>query len=244
MSVQRGRVLLAEPDQAQRERLTHELARAGFTVNAVNDGKAAAEALQLGAFDVLLAEIHMPGNSHLELVSVIRDHEILLPVVLMTGQPSVDSAVGALRLGVVDYITAPPEFDELVIRLDTAISKGRAVQALADAEQRALVFAESVATLERAIAAFSTATPAGPNSSSRPPHAEPLAHLGADELARLSPREREIARLLALGTPVISVATTLALSPNTVRNHIKSIFVKLRVHSQLALLSKLAGHRQ
>jgi DNA-binding NarL/FixJ family response regulator len=244
MSVQRGRVLLAEPDQVQREQLTSALSRVGFTVDAVNDGKAAAQTLQLGDFDVLLAESHMPGNSHLELVSVIRDHELLLPVILMTGQPSVDTAVDALRLGVLDYITTPPELDELVDRLDTAISKGRAVRALADAEQRALVFTESVAALERAITVFSTATPAALNPSSRPPYAEPLAQLSAEELARLSPREREIARLLALGKAVLSIATTLALSPNTVRNHIKSIFAKLRVHSQLALLSKLAGHRQ
>jgi DNA-binding NarL/FixJ family response regulator len=244
MSVQRGRVLLAEPDQAQCEQLTRALERAGFAVDAVNGGKAAAEALQHGDFDVLLAEIHMPGNSHLELVSVIREREILLPIVLMTGQPSVDSAVGALRLGVVDYITTPPELDDLVVRLDTAISKGRAVHALTDAEQRAAVFSESVAALERAIAVFSSATPAGPNPSSRPARAEPLAQLSADELARLSSREREIARLLALGKAVGSIATTLALSPNTVRNHIKSIFAKLRVHSQLALLSKLAGHIQ
>ncbi|MET0794189.1 MAG: LuxR C-terminal-related transcriptional regulator [Polyangiaceae bacterium] len=37
------------------------------------------------------------------------------------------------------------------------------------------------------------------------------------------------------------VATSLELSPNTVRNHVKSVFVKLRVHSQVELLSKLAG---
>jgi DNA-binding NarL/FixJ family response regulator len=242
MSGARGNVLVADDEHGSRDILGRSLRKEGFLVEAVCNGKEALQALRNGVFDVLLADLNMPGNARLELLTLMRDEQVLLPVVLMTGAPTIDSAIGALRLGVLDYITKPFELDELVTRLDVAIEKGRALHALADAKQRAQFFAESVAVLELAINAFTGPAPARASSASPDKRLDPLANLSPDELSRLSPREREITRLLALGNGVGSVATTLNLSPNTVRNHIKSIFVKLQVHSQLALLSKLAGH--
>ncbi len=244
MSFERGRVLLADDEQAMREYLGRALRKEGFFVEAASCGADVAMLFRNTPFDVLLSDINMPGNTQLELLSLIRDEEIILPVVLMTGQPSFDSALGALRLGVVDYIMKPLDVEALLLLLDQAIRKGRALRALGDAKQRSAVFTESVAALELAMTLC-----APTRSAVRAPTAEeklsnPLMYLSADELSRLSERERDVTRLLALGTPVSGVAAALKLSPNTVRSHIKSVFVKLRVHSQIALMSKLAGHAQ
>jgi DNA-binding NarL/FixJ family response regulator len=242
MSTVRGEVLLAEDEAPLREQHGRGLRQAGFSVLGVGTGKEAAQAFSARKFDVLLADIDMPGNSKLELLSFIRDEAFSVPVVLMTHEPTVESLIDALRHGVVDYITKPLDLVLLAPRLDEAIQKGRTLRALADVKRLAAAFAESVSTLEATLCKAGQGSPASPNRLPAETAVDPLAHM-AHEVERLSPRELEVARLLALGKAVQDVASALDLSPNTVRNHIKSVFAKLRVHSQVELLSKLAGHR-
>lgn len=195
----RGAVLVAEDHAPLRSSLVSVLQRAGFFAAGATTGKEAIELLRQRKFDVLLADINMPGNASLELLITASEASIRVPVVLMTGEPSVETAVGALREGAIDYLTKPFAPEALLARLDLAVQKSRALAAEND----------------------------------------PLAGLTASELARISPREQEITRLLARGNPAKDVAVMLALSPNTVRNHVKSIFAKLQVHSQVELLLKL-----
>lgn len=198
----RGHVLLAEDHAALRVSLVSALRQAGFTVRGVESGDEAIALLTSETFDILLADINMPGNAQLELV-----HEVLargIGVVLMTGQPSVDTAVGALQAGAVDYLTKPISPELLIQRLDAAIVKSRSRQAARGA----------------------------------------LTGLSAEDLDRLSQREREVVTLLSVGQPPKQIATRLGLSSNTVRNHVKTIFAKLRVHSQVELLLKLRGRER
>ncbi len=242
MSSERGEILLAEDEAPLRDLHGRGLRQAGFSVHGVGTGKEAAQAFGSRKFDVLLADVNMPGNANLELLSVIRDRGVSVPVILMAQKPTIENLLDALRHGVVDYLTKPLDLDTLAPRLDEAIQKGRTLRALADVKRLAAAFAESVATLEEALClAGQRPTHAGTRLASDAPP-DPLAQI-ASEVERLSPRELEVARLLALGKAVQDVASTLDLSPNTVRNHVKSVFAKLRVHSQVELLSKLAGHR-
>ncbi len=240
MSSDRGDILLAEEETLGRELHGRELRRAGFSVLDVASGHEVTSAIDERRFDLLLADINMPGNTNLELLSFIRDRGVSVPVVLMTRQPTLDSAVEALRRGVVDYLTKPVDLKSLLPRLDEAIQKGRTARALADVKRLAAAFADSVTTLEEALCAVGQGRPS-PSSRASDPPADPLALVAAGEVERLSPRELEVARLLGMGRGIAEVASTLDLSPNTVRNHVKSVFVKLRVHSQVELLSKLAG---
>lgn len=197
----RGTVLVAEDHAPLRTGLVTALRRAGFTAEGAESGQAAASRLLSRAFEVLLADINMPGNAQLELLSQAK--ALGIAVLLMTGEPSVDTAIGALQGGAIDYLKKPIAPELLVQRLDAAVVKARAAGA--------------------------TGT---------------LSGLAPDELERLSLREREVVALLAVGNPPKEIATRLGLSANTVRNHIKSIFAKLRVHSQVELLLKLrSGER-
>lgn len=240
MSSDRGEVLLAEDEAPLRDLHGRGLRQAGFSVLGVGSGKEAAQAFGSRKFDVLLADVNMPGNGNLELLSVIRDRGVSMPVILMAQKPTIENLLDALRHGVVDYLTKPLDLSTLAPRLDEAIQKGRTLRALADVKRLAAAFAESVATLEEALCLAGQRPTQTSARFSEPP--DPLAQI-ASEVERLSPRELEVARLLALGKAVQDVASTLDLSPNTVRNHVKSVFAKLRVHSQVELLSKLAGHR-
>jgi DNA-binding NarL/FixJ family response regulator len=194
----RGTVLVAEDHAPLRTSLVTALRRAGFTAEGADTGQSAAARLLSRAFEVLLADINMPGNAQLELLSQAK--ALGVGVLLMTGEPSVDTAIGALQGGAIDYLKKPIAPELLLQRLDAAVTKARAARV-----------------------------------------AGTLSGLPPDEQERLSLREREVVALLACGTPPKEIATRLGLSANTVRNHIKSIFAKLRVHSQVELLLKLRG---
>lgn len=74
------------------------------------------EALKLLAerdFDLVVTDIQMPGMSGIEMLRKIREAHGDLPVVIMTGFPSVETAVSAVRLGAVDYVTKPFHPDDL-----------------------------------------------------------------------------------------------------------------------------------
>jgi len=75
----------------------------------------------------------------------------------------------------------------------------------------------------------------GPSKAGLPPASR------SDHYKQLSPRECEVVDLLLGGHTVLEVSGALQLSANTVRNHVKSIYRKLRVRSQIALIAKLAG---
>ncbi|VAW99261.1 hypothetical protein MNBD_GAMMA20-1531, partial [hydrothermal vent metagenome] len=62
--------------------------------------------------------------------------------------------------------------------------------------------------------------------------------LSADELAALSSREQGVLKLLLDGHRVSGIASRLHISPHTVRNHLKALFLKLNVHSQSQLIGK------
>ena len=198
----RGAVLVADDQASLRALLVTQLRRAGFTADGAATGADAAVLLAERSFDVLLADINMPGNAELELLSQAQSFGAA--VVLMTGAPSVDTAIGALQGGALDYLKKPIDPELLLQRLDSAVAKSRAAKASRTS----------------------------------------LRELPTADLERLSTREREVLSLLAVGMPAKEVAQSLGLSANTVRNHVKSIFLKLRVHSQVELQIRLrSGER-
>ncbi len=241
---------MVEDDERERRALGRALSSASFAVEEADGSQAAISALSSKPFDLLLADINMPGGSGMELLAFVRDRALGIAVVLMTGLPTVDTAVGALRDGAVDYITKPIKPELLFIRLDAAIKKQRVRGALEHAKEQAAAFTRSVHDLNLAMALAGPLALVPPDTGAAgTPAMTPSAASQGDKLSEaalavLSPREREIALLTAQGNPAGDIASRLNLSTNTVRNHVKSIFNKLRVHSQLELVSKLTGLRE
>jgi len=130
------RVLLAD-DEETFLKATAELLRArGFECVTAPDGATAAKLLVIEApFDLLVADIKMPGNADLELVRTL-DREAMPPVILMTGYPSLDTAIDAVGLPVVSYLVKPFEFDELMRHVTTAIGRGESRRALEQTRAR------------------------------------------------------------------------------------------------------------
>jgi len=85
----------------------------GWSISVADNGEKALEILNTKEVDILLADIKMPDMDGMELTAEVRKSHPEIPVVLMTGYPSVDSAVAALRQKVADYIIKPFNINQL-----------------------------------------------------------------------------------------------------------------------------------
>jgi EAL domain-containing protein (putative c-di-GMP-specific phosphodiesterase class I) len=115
----RGQVLLVDDEHAIARAYARTLGAAGFTVETANDGISAAAAALARRFDVIVSDITMPGMNGLELLRVVREHDLDIPFVLMTGGPAIDSAVRAMEYGALRYLikpVSPAELEEVVVR--------------------------------------------------------------------------------------------------------------------------------
>src|ERR1700690_2016523 len=101
------RLLLVDDDPAIIRAYASTLARHGVTVQTASNGKEAAERVKDGSFDVIVSDISMPEMSGIEFLRAVRAHDVDVPVILMTGEPSVESAMRAVEYGAFRYLAKP-----------------------------------------------------------------------------------------------------------------------------------------
>ena len=98
-----GRILIADDEETFRSSTADLLRRDGYECNCVPDAGEAVKELREGSYDLLIADIHMPGNPELELVREIPVIAEGMPVLLVTGYPSANSAIEAIKLNVTAF---------------------------------------------------------------------------------------------------------------------------------------------
>jgi EAL domain-containing protein (putative c-di-GMP-specific phosphodiesterase class I)/CheY-like chemotaxis protein len=110
-----GRVLVVDDDEAIRNVCKRVLRAEGWTVVLADDGRTALAALETAPvpFDCVLSDVNMPSLDGFGLVRALRDHDEDLPVLLMTGDPTLHGAVRAIEQGAVSYITKPFDHEAL-----------------------------------------------------------------------------------------------------------------------------------
>ncbi len=97
----------------------------GYSVTSASNGADAARSLNGRSFDVIVSDIKMPGMDGIQLLREVREHDLHVPVVLVTGEPAVSTAVQALEYGAFQYLTKPVEGDALVRAVSKAVSMHR-----------------------------------------------------------------------------------------------------------------------
>jgi len=103
----RPRVLVVDDEASIRDLLAQTLALADYDVDVAVDGRGALDRIRLDPYDLLIADLKMPGMDGL---SVIREAKRLknnLPVIIITGYSTESSAIEAVNLGVTGYLTKP-----------------------------------------------------------------------------------------------------------------------------------------
>ena len=117
-----GKLLIVDDDIVVRDSLGKWFESEGFEVTIASGAPVALEILARERFDLALVDIKMPGVDGIELQARLKEVDPDMPVVIMTGFASVETAVRALKNGAYDYITKPFDPDELVHLISNAIA--------------------------------------------------------------------------------------------------------------------------
>jgi len=115
----RERILIVDDDPAQGQTLARVLEMEGFRTAVAEDGRSALQRVDEGPFDLMLTDLKMPGMDGMELFRKVQQRRPDLPVMIVTAHGTIESAIEAVREGVVDFIQKPVYADELVHRFQT-----------------------------------------------------------------------------------------------------------------------------
>ncbi|MCP4604809.1 MAG: response regulator [Proteobacteria bacterium] len=129
-------ILLADDEASFRESTAGLLRDDGYHCDTAVDAKSALQKIEEAQYDVLLSDIKMPGNDQLELIRRVREVAYGLPVILITGYPSTHTAIQSIKLPVVEYLTKPFEYEELVAAIGTAIATCNSYGMIKQSEKR------------------------------------------------------------------------------------------------------------
>jgi excisionase family DNA binding protein len=103
----RQRVLVVDDEPSIRDLLSKTLALAEYDVDTAPDGTSALDRIRAFGYDLLIADLRMPGMDGLTLIRQARRLKSDLPVVIITGFSTESSAIDAVNLGVAGYLTKP-----------------------------------------------------------------------------------------------------------------------------------------
>ncbi|MDD9943006.1 MAG: EAL domain-containing protein [Myxococcales bacterium] len=116
-----ARVLVVDDMPAVVRAFQRILQACGYQVEAVSDGAEAVECVRSNRYDAVLSDISMPGTDGLELLKVIREQDMEVPVILVTGDPSVETAIPAVEYGALSYLVKPVSPDTLRKKVGWAV---------------------------------------------------------------------------------------------------------------------------
>ena len=154
-----GHILLAD-DEPTFLNATADLLRAeGYTCETVADGESALAHVRAQQFDLLVTDLEMPGNSDLELVKHVAVQSGGLPVIILTGYPSVRSAVACIELPVAAYLTKPVSFPALLERVAASVRRFRSWQSMQRVEERLRTWQADFEHISKANAKSSAPSP-------------------------------------------------------------------------------------
>jgi len=123
----RGRILIADDEESVLLSTADLLRIEGYECACAFDAKTAVHMLRKKKYDLLIADIKMQGNSDLQLIKKLPEIVGTMPVILVTGYPSLSSAVQSMRMPVVGYLIKPFEFSELLSMTQSTIA-GKGIQ--------------------------------------------------------------------------------------------------------------------
>jgi DNA-binding response OmpR family regulator len=117
-----SRLLVVDDELFVRELLAEYFTKLGYHVRTTGSAAEALEAVRTEDFNAALIDLRMPGVKGNELISGVREVNDDLSIIIMTGYPTVDTAVGALRAGASDYIVKPFRLKELDVVVGRAVA--------------------------------------------------------------------------------------------------------------------------
>ncbi len=127
----RSRILVAEDDRLVLAVLEEGLVRAGFEVEAVDNGREAVVRAEASTFDLAILDVQMPGLSGLEVAHQIRER---CPVLILSAYSDAEVVQAAIREGAVGYLVKPVDITQLIPAVEAALARGGDLRRLAATE--------------------------------------------------------------------------------------------------------------
>lgn len=121
----RSRILVVDDEPLVLEGLSRLLAARDYEVVLAHGGCDALIAIGKQQFDVVLLDLGMPDLKGAEVLRFIADRGVETPVIVVSGESSIDAAINALRAGASDFVRKPYQSEELLRRIDNTLSRSR-----------------------------------------------------------------------------------------------------------------------
>lgn len=120
----KGKVLVVDDEKIICHTIRIGLQRHGYEVVTAQSAEEALEKIKNEAFDVVLADIRMPEMDGIQMLKAIREIDLRLPVIFITGYPSVETSAEALELGAEAYISKPfHRVENILVPIESAIAR-------------------------------------------------------------------------------------------------------------------------
>ena len=132
----RERVLVVDDETGVRASLVGILGDEGYAVDAVESGEAALAALEARRYDLVLLDVWLPGADGLEVLGRISESDRDVPVVVISGHGTIETAVKAVRLGAQDFVEKPLSLEKTLLAVRNALKRRRLEREVRDLKQQ------------------------------------------------------------------------------------------------------------
>ncbi len=121
------RILIAEDDRELRQLFSHVLAKNGYSVVGVSNGREALDEIASGYFDLIISDIMMPVMDGYELVRALRGSENHTPVLMITAKDAFDAMQLGFMSGTDDYMVKPINVNEMILRVGALLRRAQLI---------------------------------------------------------------------------------------------------------------------
>src|SRR4051812_7201162 len=120
-------ILIIDDEKAIRKTLSEILSYEGYKIDEAGDGEEGLKKFKEKAYDVVLCDIKMPKLDGMEFLDKAREANPDVPVIMISGHGTIETAVEAVKKGAYDYISKPPDLNRLLITIRNAMDKNNLV---------------------------------------------------------------------------------------------------------------------
>ncbi len=116
-------ILIIDDEKAIRKTLSEILSYEGYKIDEAGDGEEGLKKFKERSYDVVLCDIKMPKIDGIEFLDKSREANPDIPVIMISGHGTIETAVEAVKKGAYDYISKPPDLNRLLITIRNAMDK-------------------------------------------------------------------------------------------------------------------------
>jgi DNA-binding NtrC family response regulator len=118
-------VLVVEDKDSMAQMLSQAIGGEGYQIVLARDGREGIQKFKENQIDLVVTDLKLPHKSGLDVLEMVKEHNPLIPVILMTAYGTIETAVKAVKEGAYDFLTKPFDPDHLLILIGKALEKQR-----------------------------------------------------------------------------------------------------------------------